>query len=67
MGLVLSSQDVARFTSLQEALLAPLQCETVEKWCAGVLRRAEMLFQADRSAFLLPLGKELKGAPSRAC
>lgn len=55
MSLVLSSQDVARFTSLQEALLAPLQHETVDAWCATVLRRAETLFHGDRSAMFVPI------------
>jgi len=59
MGLVLSSQDVARFTTLQEALLAPLQYETVDAWCATVLRQAEVLFGADRSAMFVPVGNQI--------
>lgn len=53
MALTLSSRDVARFAALQEALLSPLEYPSVEDWCVEVLRRAEALFCADRSAMML--------------
>jgi hypothetical protein len=59
MGLVLSSQDVACFTGLQEALLSPLQYESVDAWCAAVLRQADALFGADRSAMFVPVGDQI--------
>lgn len=59
MALALSSQDVVRFAALQEALLSPLEHESVDAWCAAVLGRLETLVQGNRSAFFLPLADRL--------
>ena len=55
MGLSLSSDDIARFASVQEALLSPFAYESIEQWCKTVLHRAEALFHADRSTLFVPL------------
>lgn len=54
MALTLSSEDRSRLASLQEALLSPLEHRSVEGWSLAVLRKAEELFQADRTGIWLP-------------
>jgi DNA-binding CsgD family transcriptional regulator len=59
MALTLTSRDVAAFAALQEALLTPLDHPSVDQWCLAVLKRAETLFQADRSAMMVPLDSQV--------
>jgi DNA-binding CsgD family transcriptional regulator len=59
MALTLSCSDVTAFTTLERALLSPLEHADVDSWCRAVLPLAEALFHGDRSAILVPLLEHL--------
>jgi DNA-binding CsgD family transcriptional regulator len=54
VGLTLSTTDLARLQDTTQVLLSPAQYDDPDAWGTAVLRRMEVLFNADRSLLFLP-------------